>query len=97
MNTSTERNENGYLARNRWVLFLFVALMVVSAQQVIELLEMGFQLPNMLIYIVASVLLIYAGILNALSGTTSAKIFRGLVVGGLIVAAIWFIVEKIQG
>lgn len=97
MNTSTERNENGYLARNRWVLFLFVALMVVSAPQVIELLEMGFQLPNMLIYIVASVLLIYAGILNALSGTTSAKIFRGLVVGGLIVAAIWFIVEKIQG
>lgn len=97
MNTSTERNENGYLTRNRWVLYLFVALMVVSAQQVIESLEMGFQLPNILIYIVVGVLLIYAGVLNALSGTTSAKIFRGLVVGGLIMAAIWFIFEKIQG
>lgn len=97
MNTSTERNENGYLARNRWVLYLFVALMVVSAQQVIESLEMGFQLPKILIYIVVVVLLIYAGVLNALSGTMTAKIFRGLVVVGLIATAIWFVFEKVYG
>nr|WP_241392369.1 hypothetical protein [Serratia entomophila]ULG11299.1 hypothetical protein 345p3_00009 [Serratia entomophila] len=95
MNTSTEHNKNGYLERNRWVLYLLMALMVVAAQQVIGSLDMGFKLPDILIYIVSCVLLIYAGILNALSGTTTAKIFQGLVVGGLIAAVIWFIVGKI--
>lgn len=94
MNTSTERKKNGYLERNRWVLPLLMALMVVAAQQVVSLLDMGFKLPDILIYIVSCGLLIYAGILNALSGTTTAKIFQGLVVGGLIAAVIWFIVGK---
>lgn len=97
MNTSIERNVNGYLTRNSWILYLLVALMLFISHQVIASLGMGFQLPDLLIYIVTGVLLVYTGVLNVLSGTTTAKIFRGLVVVGLIAAAIWFIFEKIYG
>ncbi|CNM03684.1 hypothetical protein [Yersinia pseudotuberculosis] len=91
------KEQDGYLIRNRWLLPLFVVLIVVTAQELVKSMpEFNFKIPDLIVYGVAVLAFIYAGFLNALAGTTTAKIFRGLIVVGLIAAALWFLVEKIQ-
>ncbi|EAV7639298.1 TPA: hypothetical protein ACIV5I_003845 [Salmonella enterica subsp. enterica serovar Java] len=89
MNKSKE-NENGYLVRNNWLLYVFAAFMVVSSQWMLATLEVGFKLPDILIYVVACVLLVYGGFLNMLAGTTTAIVFRiGFISILLFVAIGW--------
>ncbi|ECD3684864.1 hypothetical protein O9K94_001390 [Shigella flexneri] len=64
MKKLTEQNENGYFVRNNWLLYVFAALMLVCSQWMVATLEMGFQLPDMLIYAGACILLVYGGFLN---------------------------------
>lgn len=95
MNNSTIKNEDGYLARNRWMIYLIVAFAILASLQVLKDMDMGFQFPDYLTYILVTALSFCAGVYNAFSGTTTAKIFRWLVVFGLIAAAIWYVVDRI--
>lgn len=95
MNNSTIKNEDGYLARNRWMIYLIVAFAILASLQVLKDMDMGFQFPDYLTYMLVTALSLCAGVYNAFSGTTTAKIFRWVVVFGLIAAAIWYVVDRI--
>lgn len=91
------KGQDSYLIRNRWLLPLCVVLLVVTAQELVKAMpEFDFKIPDLIVYGIAGLAFIYAGFLNALAGTTTAKIFRVLVVVGIIAAVIWGIVEKLQ-
>lgn len=84
------KEKDSYLIRNRWLLPLFVALIVVAAQELVKSMpEFYLKIPDLIVYVIAVLALIYAGFLNILAGTTTAKIFRGLIVVGLITAVIY--------
>lgn len=89
-----EKKELGYFERNRWIIVLLVALMVLCSQEIIGILDAGFKIPDILVYAISGIALVVAGILNAMAGTTSAKLFRFLVVAVLAVALSWFLYEK---
>ncbi|EDQ3655465.1 hypothetical protein ZP73_003610 [Salmonella enterica subsp. enterica] len=94
MNKSKE-NENGYLVRNNWLLYVFAAFIVVSSQWIVATLEIGFQLPDILIYVVACVLLVYGGFLNMLAGTTTAIIFRTVFTAIILLIAIGWLFKML--
>lgn len=93
---AVERQENGYLARNKWISPLLVGLTLFGSQQIMNYMGFISDFTNILLYIVISILIVYAGILNALSGTKNAKVFRWLIVAGLIATTIWIIVRYIK-
>ena len=95
MKKSTEHNENGYFIRNNWLLYVFAALMVVCSQWMVATLEMGFQLPDMVIYVVACILLVYAGFLNIQAGTTTAIIFQIAVIALILFSLLWLVIKNI--
>ncbi|ENR0741775.1 hypothetical protein ACETLI_004180 [Escherichia coli] len=90
-----KENENGYLVRNNWLLYVFAAFIVVSSQWIVATLEIGFQLPDTLIYVVACVLLVYGGFLNMLAGTTTAIIFRTVFTAIILFIAIGWLFKML--
>ncbi|ECV5077292.1 hypothetical protein KD815_24960 [Klebsiella quasipneumoniae] len=94
MNKSKD-GENSYLVRNNWLLYVFAALMIVSSQWMLANLEIGFQLPDILIYVVACVLLVYGGFLNMLAGTTTAIIFRIAFIALMLLIAIGWLFKML--
>ncbi|EAB9678589.1 hypothetical protein MWH93_004396 [Salmonella enterica] len=95
MKKSNEQNENGYFVRNNWLLYVFAALMLVCSQWMVATLEMGFQLPDMLIYAGACILLVYAGFLNIQAGTTTAILFQIAVIACVLFSLLWMVVKNI--
>lgn len=93
---AVERQENGYLARNKWISPLIIALALFGSQQIMNYMGFISHFTNILLYIAVFILVVYAGILNALSGTKNAKVFRWLIVAGLIANTIWIIVRYIK-
>lgn len=84
------KTKDSFIERNRWLIPLFASIMILTAQQIIKSMpEIGFTIPDMLIYAICGIGFIYAGFMNIVSGTTTAKIFRCFVVSGLIVVLVW--------
>ncbi|ELW2866176.1 hypothetical protein QMI71_004578 [Salmonella enterica] len=84
------KSKDSFIERNRWLIPLFSAIIILTAQQIIKSMpEIGFAIPDMLIYIICGIGFTYAGFLNVVAGTTTAKIFRYFVVSGLVVVSVW--------
>lgn len=73
-----------YAGENRWLIILLAAVAVVVMQEMQEMLktmpELQIKIPDVIVYSIAGIGLVYAGFLSMLSGTTTAKLFRGVVV-----------------
>lgn len=81
--------------RHKWLVILLVSVAVVMIQAVIKSVpEFGFKIPDVIVYAIAGAGLVYAGILNLMSGTVSAKIFRSVVVVGVGIGLVYYILEK---
>ena len=77
---SNTLKQDSYLSRNRWLVILFFVMMIVVMQEMFKSMpELGFSIPNLIVYVAAALGLVYAGILNVLAGTVSAKLFRTFV------------------
>lgn len=74
---------------------ILVSVAVVMMQSVIKSVpEFGFKIPDVIVYAIAGAGLVYAGVLNLMSETVPAKLFRTGVVVGAGVGLVYFVVEK---
>ncbi|MGC0986549.1 hypothetical protein ACTUSZ_19075 [Pantoea eucalypti] len=70
-----------YAGENRWLIILLAAVAVVVMQEMLKTMpELQIKIPDVIVYSIAGIGLVYAGFLSMLSGTTAAKLFRGVVV-----------------
>lgn len=70
-----------YAGENRWLIILLAAVAVVVMQEMLKTMpELQIKIPDVIVYSIAGIGLVYAGFLSMLSGTTTAKLFRGVVV-----------------
>lgn len=74
---------------------VFMSVAVVVMQAVIKSdPEFGVEIPDVVVYAIAGFGLVYAGILNMMSGTVTAKLFRNVIVAGVGVGLVYFILGK---
>lgn len=83
------RGQFQYAGENSWLIILLAAVSVVVMQERLKTTpELQIKIPDVIVYSIAGIGLVYTGFLSMLYGTIAAKLFRGVVVIAVAISTV---------